>query len=112
MSGAEAAVDVQATLAALTATAVQQAILRWCGKVQEIYICGGGAHNAELLRQLRQLLPQVAVHTTEKLGLAPDWVEAVAFAWLAQRTLAAQPGNLPEVTGACGLRVLGGVYQK
>lgn len=112
LSGEEAAVNVQATLAALTATSVQQAIRRWCGNVDELYICGGGAHNVYLLGQIEKLLPQTAVRTTEALGLAADWVEAVAFAWLARRTLAAQPGNLPEVTGASGLRVLGAIYQK
>jgi len=112
LSGEEKGADVQATLAALTATGIQQAILQWCGKVEEIYVCGGGAHNAHLFGQIQNLLPQSALYTTEALGLAADWVEAVAFAWLARRTLATQPGNLPEVTGACGLRVLGGIYPK
>lgn len=110
--GNEAPVDVQATLAALTATTVQHAILQWCGEVEEIYVCGGGAHNTHLLRQIANLLPRTTVQATDSLGLAADWVEAVAFAWLAQRTLNSQPGNLPEVTGASGLRVLGGIYPK
>ena len=112
LSGDEAAVDVQATLTALTANSVHQAIRQWCPGVDELYICGGGAHNLHLCRQIEDLLQPTAVRTTDALGLAVDWVEAVAFAWLAQRTLAAQPGNLPEVTGASGLRVLGAVYQK
>ncbi|MCX7170543.1 MAG: anhydro-N-acetylmuramic acid kinase [Proteobacteria bacterium] len=112
LSGDEAAADVQATLAALTAAGVQQAVRQWCGRVEEIYVCGGGAHNAQLLKQIENMLPQTVLHSTDTLGLAADWVEAVAFAWLARRTLAGQPGNLPEVTGASGLRVLGGIYPK
>jgi len=112
LSGDEHAVDVQATLSALTASCVQQAVTRWCGKVEEIFVCGGGAYNMHLLKEIQEVLPQTRLATTAALGLAPDWVEAVAFAWLAQRTLSGQPGNLPEVTGAKGLRVLGGIYPK
>jgi anhydro-N-acetylmuramic acid kinase len=112
LSGDERAVDVQATLSALTASGVQQAVTRWCGNVDEIFVCGGGAHNAHLIQEIRAMLPQIRLDATTALGLAPDWVEAVAFAWLARRTLAGEPGNLPEVTGARGLRVLGGIYPK
>lgn len=112
LSGDERAVDVQTTLSALTASGIQQAVMRWCGKVEEIFVCGGGAYNTYLLQEIREMLPQVRLDTTNALGLAPDWVEAVAFAWLAKRTLAGEPGNLPEVTGAKGSRVLGGIYPK
>ncbi len=110
LNGQESPADVQATLLALTAVSAQQAILHWCGNPDEIYVCGGGAHNAALLRKLADLLPQTRILTTDALGLAADWVEAVAFAWLAWRTLHGQPGNLPEVTGARGTRVLGAIY--
>ena len=110
LSSRETPADVQATLMTLTATAIQQAIWRWCGAVEEIYVCGGGAHNLKLLEQIKARLPQTTVQITEALGQSPDWVEAVAFAWLARRTLAGLPGNLPEVTGAGGLRVLGAIY--
>lgn len=102
--------DVQATLLALTAISTQQAIQRWCGQVDELYACGGGAHNAALLSKLGELLPGVRICTTDALGLAPDWVEAAAFAWLAWRNLNGRPGNLPEVTGARGPRILGAIY--
>ena len=110
LSGTEAPVDVQATLTALTAAAAQQAILHSYGSPDELYVCGGGAHNFALLRELEHRLPTTAIKTTEALGLPADWVESVAFAWLAQRTLAGLPGNLPEVTGARGPRILGAIY--
>lgn len=110
LAGDEDPADVQATLAALTATAAQRAIGQHCSGAEELYVCGGGARNATLLRALEQLLPETRVSTTEELGLPADWVEAVAFAWLAQRTLERLPGNLPQVTGARGPRVLGAVY--
>jgi len=110
LSGKESAADVQATLLALTVSAIRQAILRWCGVAEEIYVCGGGVRNSVMLGQISAALPTAKVLTTDVLGQPADWVEAVAFAWLAHRTLAGLPGNLPEVTGARGLRVLGAIY--
>ena len=102
--------DVQATLLALTAVSTQQAVQRWCGAVNELYVCGGGAHNTALMNRLSTLMPHIKVLTTDALGLPADWVEAAAFAWLAWRTLHNLPGNLPEVTGAQGPRLLGAIY--
>jgi len=110
LSGQEAAADVQATLSQLTAETIRRAIQRWCENVEEVFVCGGGIHNQTLLQHIEALLPQVTVHSTEALGLPADWVEAVAFAWLAHRMLAGEAGNLPEVTGARGPRILGALY--
>lgn len=102
--------DVQATLCALTAQTIASAVRP--SKPQTVYLCGGGAHNACLCRMLADCLPEVRMSTTAELGVAPDWVEAYAFAWLARACLAGQPGNLPAVTGAQGLRVLGAIHPK
>lgn len=102
--------DVQATLLELSARCIADAILRYCASAGEIYLCGGGAHNLALLQRLRTLLPKRNVETTDRLGIAAEWVEAAAFAWLARQTLLGLPGSLPEVTGASGPRVLGAIY--
>lgn len=102
--------DVQATLAELTAATVADAIRRHCAAATDILLCGGGAHNAELVRRLAARLPGRAIADTGALGIAPKWVEASAFAWLAREALAARPGNVPQVTGARGPRVLGAIY--
>lgn len=101
---------VQATLLELTASGIATAIEGLSPSVQELYLCGGGAYNAALLNRLRALLPPLVVGTTAALGLAPEWVEAVAFAWLARATLLGRPGNLPAVTGAARATVLGALY--
>jgi anhydro-N-acetylmuramic acid kinase len=105
-----AAQDVQATLAEFSAISIAGAVERHCAQASELYVCGGGAHNLDLLERLRRRLPQFSVDTTAALGTDPDWVEAIAFAWLARQTLAARPGNLPAVTGAAGARILGAIY--
>jgi len=105
-----AAQDVQATLLELSARSIADAIDQHCAGAREIYLCGGGARNRTLLTRLQQLLPAQQVASTDRLGIAPESVEAAAFAWLAQQTLLGRPGNLPAVTGAAGLRVLGAIY--
>ena len=102
--------DVQATLAELTARSIADAATRHCPGFEEMVLCGGGTHNADLARRLRQCLPDCRIDSTARLGIAPDWVEAMAFAWLAQRALKGEPGNLAQVTGARGPRVLGAIY--
>ncbi len=104
------AVDIQATLAELTVETIATAIDQHRLIDAEIYLCGGGAHNRHLLQRLQARLAPFTLTSTEALGLSADWVEACAFAWLAQRCLHRLPGNLPDVTGARGERVLGGLY--
>ena len=110
LAGNERPVDVQATLCDLTATAIARALSAHCADAGEIYLCGGGARNDVLRQRLAALLPDRRVALTDELGIAAEAVEAAAFAWLAQRTLAGEPGNLPAVTGAHGPRVLGAIY--
>jgi anhydro-N-acetylmuramic acid kinase len=105
-----AAADVQATLLEFTAASLANAVSRECGSAQELYVCGGGAHNRTLMQRIRARLPGVKVETTAALGIDPDWMEALAFAWLARQTLHHAPGNLPAVTGARGARILGAIY--
>ncbi|HWZ48606.1 MAG TPA: anhydro-N-acetylmuramic acid kinase [Herbaspirillum sp.] len=115
--GAVPAVDVQATLTALTATSIAQAITDYATDAAEVYVCGGGAYNGYLMQLLTQALAAMSpskkppgVQSTAALGVAPNQVEALAFAWLAHRFTQRLPGNVPAVTGAAGLRVLGALY--
>ncbi len=102
--------DVQATLLELTAATVADALLAHLPGVKRLLVCGGGVRNPALLRRIGARLPEVTVASSAKHGLDPDFMEALGFAWLAHETLAGRPGNLPAVTGARGLRVLGAVY--
>jgi anhydro-N-acetylmuramic acid kinase len=110
LSAPPSAADVQATLLQLTAQTIARAIRRFLPQAQEAYVCGGGAHNRELMSALTANLTGISVATTETLGLAPDWVEASAFAWLAHQALEREPGNIPSVTGARRAVILGGIY--
>ncbi|MED5598532.1 anhydro-N-acetylmuramic acid kinase [Janthinobacterium sp. P210006] len=104
--------DVQATLTRLTAASLAQAIVRDGAQAETVYVCGGGAQNASLMAALAAELPGMTVESTQALGVAPSQVEALAFAWLAWRFTQRKPGNLPAVTGAQGLRVLGALYPR
>jgi anhydro-N-acetylmuramic acid kinase len=103
--------DIQATLLELTAVTISKDVGALSkGEILEVYVCGGGAYNQQLMHRLDQLLPAHSVVSTEKLGIAPEWVEAVAFAWLAKQTIEKKSGNLLAVTGAERSVPLGGIY--
>jgi anhydro-N-acetylmuramic acid kinase len=109
-----ASADVQATLTVLTATTIADAIKQYAPRTRAVYVCGGGAYNTFLITlmhfALRLHQPDIKVESTAALGIAPNHIEALAFAWLAQRFDMREPGNVPNVTGAKGLRILGALY--
>lgn len=103
--------DVQATLTALTARTIADAIHTEVDSADAVYVCGGGAYNGTLLRELAAALGgKTIVESTAVLGVAPNRVEALAFAWLGYRFSRREAGNLPAVTGAKAPRILGALY--
>lgn len=110
LRGSESVADVQATLLALTVRTVTDALQRECPQATRVIACGGGVHNGRLMHALGDALAPVQLDTTTEHGIDPDYVEAIAFAWLARETLEGRPGNRPEVTGARGPRVLGAIW--
>lgn len=103
--------DIQATLTAFTARVCADCVHQYGDGARTLLVCGGGALNVELMRQLQALLPDVEVASTAACGMPVLQVEAAAFAWLARQAMYAQPANLPPVTGARGPRILGAVYR-
>jgi anhydro-N-acetylmuramic acid kinase len=103
--------DVHATLLEFTAQTIAAGVRRYAPGCS-LYVCGGGAHNTQLLASLTRLAAPNRVATTAALGLDPDYVEAIAFAWFARRTLGGLPSSAASVTGAAGARILGGIYHK
>lgn len=105
-----AAQDVQATLLELSAACVSQAMQAHGSHAIELLVCGGGVFNSALMDRLQARLPKLRVLSTDLRGLPAMQVEAAAFAWLARQFCLRAPGNLPQVTGAAGPRVLGALY--
>lgn len=101
--------DIQATLAELTAASIAAAI-NGCVTQGNVWLCGGGAQNNHLAQRIISHLPGCSVASTEALGIAPDWVEAVAFAWLARARLHGEAAGLPSVTGARARAILGCIH--
>ena len=111
-ASAISAQDVQATLAELTCQSTAQAIRQHAPHAKRLVLCGGGAHNSDLVQRLRGHLPGLVLEQAAAHGLASDEVEAAAFAWLAWRCLQGLPGNLPAATHAKGPRILGAIYPR
>jgi len=104
------AADVQRTLLEFTVESLANALHRFCPDTQELLVCGGGARNSALLARISERLLPIRVLPSDEAGIAAEHVEAMAFAWLARQALLGKPGNLADVTGARGARVLGAIY--
>jgi anhydro-N-acetylmuramic acid kinase len=103
--------DIQATLIALTARSIADAVRAHAPGAREVLACGGGVHNPTLMAAIASALAPASVASTATLGIDPDFVEAMLFAWLARERLAGRAAeNVHTVTGARGARVLGGIY--
>ncbi len=102
--------NIQATLTKFSANTIAKAIQREAQGCDRVIACGGGIHNQELMAVLGKELGGIPIETSANYDIDPDSVEAMAFAWLARQTLQGLPGNIPEVTGASGPRILGGIY--
>lgn len=102
--------DVQATLLQLTVQTISHDILQYGHNQGEIFVCGGGSENIQLMEALQSQLPAHTVLSSDAAGVSSQYMEAMAFAWLAFRTHHQLTGNLPDVTGAGRAVILGGIY--
>jgi anhydro-N-acetylmuramic acid kinase len=103
--------DILATLTEFTARAIAQSYKLFLPHFPDrVLICGGGYRNGYLVQRLESLLAPAVVMSTDCLGVNPDFKEAIAFALLGYLTSQGEFGNLPQVTGASGSRVLGRIY--
>jgi len=103
--------DVQASLLEFTARSIINSVAWRAGGVEEIIVCGGGAHNAALMASLQRLLPDLHIVSSARAGLDPDWVEGVAFAWMARKAWMGEAIATASVTGARRACILGGIYE-
>jgi anhydro-N-acetylmuramic acid kinase len=101
--------DIQATLQRFTAQTVADALERHAPGTVDVVVCGGGARNSGLMRDLAQCTGR-KVLASDEIGVPAQLVESLAFAWLAYALVARVPAGLPSVTGARGPRVLGALY--
>jgi len=107
--------DVQATLLHLTAHSALEALVRHAPQTQKLIVCGGGARNTALMNLLKikvqyYFTEPLEITTSDSVGIDPQLVEGLAFAWLAWAHQEKRPANLPAVTGAKGPRILGAYY--
>lgn len=105
------AANIQRTLLEFTARTIAEQIETFrLGKAPQVLVCGGGSRNPLLMQRLAELLPGWQVDSTDSQGVSSEYMEAMAFAWLAHRFMERQSGNVPEVTGASRYAVLGALY--
>jgi anhydro-N-acetylmuramic acid kinase len=103
--------NILATLTELTACSISKEINTAIPESKEIIICGGGAKNSYLLKRLKHYLAEKQIKPSDSIGVPAQWVESMAFAWLAKQTHNKLTSNLPSVTGAKHSVILGAIYQ-
>lgn len=101
--------DIQRTLLELTAITISEQI-QLQSKGCNVFVCGGGALNPLLMQRLQALMPEHKITDTNSLNTDPMFVEAVAFAWLAEQRILEKTVSLKSVTGARQNSILGSVY--
>lgn len=104
--------DLLATLTELTARSVARALEAAPEPPRELYLCGGGAENPELVRRIETAVdelagPGVDVRRLEVLGWDGEAREAAAFALLARQYLLGHEVDVTWATGAAAPRLLG-----
>ena len=102
--------DAAATLTAFTAASVARLLPHLPRRPGELVVCGGGARNPTLMRELAVRLG-CKVSTAEQHGWSVDAMEAQAFAYLAVRCLEGLPITFPTTTGVCA-PLTGGVLAR
>ena len=103
------AIDIQATLTALTAHSIANEIKNLSPK-SFVYLCGGGIENKHCYKLLKHELINHSVNSINSLNLNNNAFEAMAFAWLAYAYDKKIYGNMPTVTGANNKTILGVKY--
>lgn len=98
--------DLIATATEFTARSIANAVNAYPA-TKELIASGGGVHNRQIMRRLRELLPHLAIVTTAAHGIDPDAKEAIAFAVLAHEYVHERPANIPSATGARHAAILG-----
>ncbi len=101
--------DAAATLTAFTARSIGVALERLPARPIRLVICGGGARNPTLMRELRRI--PCAVFTADGVGWSADAMEAEAFAYLAVRSIKGLPITFPATTGV-GSAMTGGILAR
>lgn len=101
--------DIQATLTELTAISIANEVKKHL-KYGRVLLCGGGCHNLHLVNRISRFLHDYTVMPTNEIGFDCDSLEAVFFAWLAQKRLKKELVRLEQITGSSEPVCLGGVY--
>jgi anhydro-N-acetylmuramic acid kinase len=102
--------ELIATATEFTAQSIARAIDGF-QDVRGLIASGGGIHNRQIMRRLRELLPDLSVSTTAEHGIDPDAKEAIAFAILAHELVEGRQANIRSATGARHSVLLGKTTQ-
>jgi anhydro-N-acetylmuramic acid kinase len=96
-------------VAELTVISLCNSIEKLDALTEKVYFCGGGVHNEYLMSRISTELDKNCP-TTHELGIDPDYLEAICFAWLAFKRVSGIKFDMSQITGSKKKVYLGKVY--
>lgn len=100
--------DIIHTLSMITVDSIVDSYHKLINEpVDELVLCGGGAHNKFIRNKISQKMPNTKIMLLEDLGYSSSYKEALAFVILANQTLHKLPSNVKSATGAKTYKILG-----
>ncbi len=99
--------DIQRTLLELTAQSIANDVKKT--NVNLLIVCGGGVKNIFLMERLKELC-KTQIVASDEYGVNSEFMESMAFAWLAKKRIHREKVALSSVTGAKKDSILGGIY--
>ncbi|WP_310441212.1 anhydro-N-acetylmuramic acid kinase [Sulfurimonas sp.] len=101
--------DTQATLLELTVRSIANEVKKSMADL--LIVCGGGGRNVYLMKRLKDELAGVEVVLSDEVGVSSEFMEAMAFAWLAHERIHKKCVKISSVTGASKDSILGAIYE-